>query len=203
MTVPTPSEPTGTPPQTEQAPVLGHHFDGIREYDNPMPGWWIWIFWVTVIFAPIYVLGVHVFGFINSYEDDLDQGMGELQEIRMAYETASPSESFDVETLQVYADDPAAVQAGEPLYQSYCVPCHGTAGEGGIGPNLTDDYWIHGNELTDMYRVVTQGVIEKGMTPWDGILTPEQRAQVVAFIHSLHGTTPPNAKAPQGDLIES
>lgn len=203
MTAPTPSEPTEPRQQAEQGPILGHHFDGIREYDNPMPGWWIWIFWVTIIIAPIYVLGVHVFGYINSYEDDLQEDMGELQEIRMAYETATPSSSFDVETLAAYAEDPAAIEAGGQTYQTYCLPCHGAAGEGGIGPNLTDDYWIHGNQLTDMFQVVTQGVVDKGMTPWDGILTPEQRAQVVAFVHSLHGTTPPNAKAPQGDLIES
>lgn len=203
MSVPSQTPPAESRPQSDQGPVMGHHYDGIREYDNPMPGWWIWIFWVTVIFAPIYVLGVHVFGFFDTYEDDLAQGQAELAQMRADYEAANPSASFDLTSLQTYADDPSAVEAGRGIFSTNCMPCHGAAGEGGIGPNLTDDYSIHGNQLTDLFTVVTNGVLEKGMTPWESILSPEQRAQVVAFVRSLHGTNPPNAKPPQGELVES
>ena len=89
------------------------------------------------------------------------------------------------------------------LYQANCMPCHGAAGEGGIGPNLTDAYWIHGSTHLSMFEIVTDGVLEKGMTPWGSILSVEERAQIVAFVASLQGTNPPNAKAPQGELTES
>lgn len=189
------------PEQRQDRILKGHHYDGIREYDNPMPGWWVWIFWITIVFAPLYVIGLNVFDWFDTYEEDLADGQAELEEMRQAYLAANPTVSFDEATLATYADDPAQVEAGQGIYMTSCLPCHGGAGEGGIGPNLTDDYWIHGNTFTSMFDVVTNGVIEKGMTPWEAILSPEQRAQVVAFVHSLHGTDPPNAKEPQGELI--
>lgn len=183
--------------------VLGHHYDGIREYDNPMPGWWIWIFWATIIFTPIYILGVHVFGFVDTYDDDLAESQAELAERREAFEASNPSTEIDEAFLTSFVEDESAVEAGDRLYQVNCTPCHGSAGEGGIGPNLTDNYWIHGNSYQSMFDIVTNGVIEKGMTPWESIMSVEERAQVVAFVATLIGTDPPNAKAPQGELIES
>ena len=183
--------------------IQGHHYDGIREYDNPMPGWWVWLFWLTVVFGILYVPAVHFFDILDTYEEDLAEGLEELAALRAAYEEANPTVVLDEAALMAYTEDPDAVLEGQSIYDRNCMPCHGAAGEGGIGPNLTDAYWIHGNELTDIFEVVTNGVIEKGMTPWGGILDAEQRAKVTAFVHSLVGTDPPNAKAPQGELYDS
>lgn len=190
-TTPVPEDPHGVA-------IEGHSYDGIQEFDNPMPGWWVWIFVATIVFTPIYVLGVHVYGFINSYEDDLAEGQQELQVMREAYAAANPTFDADSTTLAVYASDPAQVAAGATAYATYCAACHGDQGQGLIGPNLTDAYWIHGGSDVDLYNVVTRGVVERGMAPWEAVLTPEQRAQVVAFIRSLQGTNPPGAKEPQG-----
>lgn len=189
------------PDAPEDTLIQGHNYDGIEEYDNPMPGWWLWIFWISVIFAPIYFIGVHQAGFINSYGDDLAADQAELQAVREAYEAANPSFQVDEATLATFVADPAAVEAGATIFAANCLPCHGPQGGGLIGPNLTDDYWIHGPNHTDLFNVITNGVVEKGMTPWGNILTPEQRAQVIAFVRSLHGTNPPGAKEPQGTLV--
>ena len=190
------------PDPNQDVVIEGHNYDGIREYDNPMPGWWLGIFWAAVIFAPIYILGVHVFGFINTYEDDLASGQSELQEIRAAHEAANPSFTADESTIQAYVADEVHTEAGATIFATNCAPCHGAAGQGLIGPNLTDRYWIHGGANTDLFRVITDGVIEKGMTPWGSILSPEQRAQVIAFIRSIAGSEPDGAKEPQGELYE-
>lgn len=179
--------------------IAGHNYDGIQEYDNPMPGWWLWIFWATIVFAPIYILGVHVFGFIDTYEDDLQESLTELQDIRSAYELENPSFEPTEENLAAYEDDQDAIAAGQALFSANCVACHGPAGGGLIGPNLTDDYWIHGPTNQDIYRIITDGVLDKGMTPWESVLSPEERAHLVAYIRSLEGTDPPEAREPQGE----
>ena len=194
-----------TPPEShsdQDLEIQGHNYDGITEYDNPMPGWWVWLFWASVAFTPIYVLGVHQMGFINSYEDDLAESLEDLEQIRSTYAAENETFEADETALIAYAGDPNQITAGQGIYTQNCLACHGDAGQGIIGPNLTDAYWIHGPTLVDMYNVVTNGVIEKGMTPWDSILSPEQRGQVVAFIYSLQGSNPPNAKEPQGELYE-
>ena len=190
-----------TPDPNERDQVIrGHNYDGIKEYDNPMPGWWIWIFWATVVFAIIYPIGLHGLGWINSYSDDLADGQAELEVMRTAANTGGGI--TDEASLAAYIGDDAHIAAGNEIYQTNCMPCHGDAGQGLIGPNLTDDYWIHGNQNMDLFNVITNGVPEKGMTPWESILTGEQRAQLVAHLRTLHGTNPPNAKDPQGELIE-
>ncbi len=182
--------------------IPGHEYDGIQEYDNPMPGWWSWLFIATVIFGIVYVLGIHVFHFIPTYEDDLKASEAELMAMRAAYEEENPVVVFDEAKLEEYVGNPAQVEAGSGLFHTYCLPCHGDKGQGIIGPNLTDNYWLHGNKNEDIYNVITNGVVEKGMAPWANVLTPEQRAQVLAFIRSIAGSNPPGAKDPQGQLYE-
>jgi cytochrome c oxidase cbb3-type subunit 3 len=183
----------------EDTIIAGHNYDGIQEYDNPMPGWWLGLFWATIIFAPIYILGVHVFGYIDTYDDDLQESMAELQEIRAAWEEQNPSFEPTAENLAAYVGDQEAIAAGRAIFTANCVACHGPAGGGLIGPNLTDEYWIHGPKNQDLFRVITNGVLEKGMTPWESVLSPVERAQVIAFIRSIEGTNPPDARDPQGD----
>ncbi len=187
---------------TPDQPMPGHSYDGIREYDNPMPGWWVWIFVATVVFAAVYYVGITFFDFVDTYEDDLAQSQAELVQIREAHAAAAPVFAADVATLQRFADDPAMALEGATHYKAMCAACHNTEGQGLIGPNLVDDYWLHGGSLVELFTVISKGVPEKGMPGWEASLTPEQRAQVVAFIHSIRGTNPPDAKEPQGELVQ-
>jgi cytochrome c oxidase cbb3-type subunit 3 len=187
----------------EQEKVIkGHLYDGIQEYDNPMPGWWIWLFVGTVAFAVFYVLGIQVFGYINTYQDDLDESLVNLEEIRAEYAASQPAFTVDEATLASYVNDPSKVEAGAEHFTAQCVACHGAEGQGLIGPNLTDEYWIRGGSDTDIYTVISKGSLEKGMPPWEVMFTPEQRAELVAYVKSLQGTNPANAKAPEGELYE-
>ncbi len=197
-----PAKPSPPPEAQPDETIQGHNYDGIREYDNPMPGWWVWLFWLTVLFSPVYFLGVHVFGFINTYEEDLAADQQALQQVRAAYAEANPTFEADAGTLAQFVNDPAQAEAGKAVFMQYCMPCHGDQGQGLIGPNLTDAYWLHGNTDVDLFNVITRGVVEKGMTAWESTLSAEQRAQLVSFIRSLAGTTPPGAKEPQGTLYE-
>lgn len=181
--------------------ISGHMYDGIEEYDNPMPPWWVWIFIVSIIWAPIYFLGVHQFGFINTYEDDLAAKQAELTTLREAAEAANPSVQVDDAWIASFFGNADAVASGAATFGAYCAACHGNAGEGLIGPNLTDAYWIHGAAPTDLFAVITNGVLDKGMTPWESVLTSEERAYVIAYIKTLEGTNPANAKEAQGEEV--
>ena len=199
-----PAEPTLPEPLIGDADDLlikGHKYDGIREYDNPMPGWWTWIFIAAIIFAPIYALGVHSFDWIDDYGDDLAEAQAELATIR---ETHRASGVFDEDprALATYAADAAFVEAGAVNFQAVCAACHGEQGQGLIGPNLTDAYWIHGNQPADIYEMVRVGVPTKGMPGWEAQYSEQERAELMAFVLSLKGTTPPNPKEPQGELME-
>lgn len=185
----------------EDEVIRGHNYDGIKEYDNPMPGWWVWIFWLTVIFSPIYVLGVHVFGFLDSYEDDLAQGQEEIQVMRHAYAEANPDAAVDAGSLDALVANPQMATAGAAHFGAQCAACHGMEGQGLIGPNLTDDYWVHGASNQAIFDIITKGVLEKGMPPWEAVFSPEERAELVAYIQSIRGSNPPNPKAPEGELV--
>ncbi|PEN08438.1 hypothetical protein CRI93_04815 [Longimonas halophila] len=183
--------------------IQGHHYDGIQEYDNPMPGWWIWMLWATVAFSVVYVVGITYFDWINTYEDDLAAGIEEIQMIREAY-AEEQGGSFEVTEASIseYVGVDEHITAGEENYQRLCASCHGEQGQGIIGPNLTDEYYLHGGSNVDLFNVLTDGVASAGMPAWEGTLSPEERAQVVAFIRSIEGTDPPDAKAPEGDPYE-
>ncbi len=179
--------------------LLDHNYDGIREYDNPMPGWWKWLFYATIVWAAIYFVGINL-GYLPTYEDDLAASQAELQAMRDQHQQASPS--VDQAFLAKAAEDPAVVDAGKAAYMTNCASCHGQKGEGLIGPNLTDKYWLHGGELTDIHKVVKEGVAANGMPAWDGVLTQDDIVGVVAYVDTLQGTNPPNAKEPQGEPVE-
>ncbi len=188
-------------PTSEDLLLSNHNYDGIEEFDNPMPGWWVWVFVACIVWAPIYVIGVHQMGFINSYEDDLANDQMELAELRTAYETANPVAEVTSEAIAAYIGVAEHIEAGAAIFTTNCAMCHGALAEGLIGPNLTDDYWIHGGTHQDLFHVITEGVLEKGMTPWGAVLSVEQRMQLVSFIRSIHGSNPPGAKPAQGELV--
>lgn len=204
------SQPEGTPlyegaeiSETATGQVIaGHRYDGIREYDNPMPRWWVSIFWLTVVFSPIYVLGVHVFGWLPTYQGHLANQTAELAAVREAYAAANPAFSTEPEVLAAYVASPDNAAAGAATFAAVCAACHGDKGQGTIGPNLTDDHWIHGASPAEVYALVTHGAVEKGMPAWEAALSDEERGQLTAFIASLRGTNPPGAKAPQGEKVD-
>jgi cytochrome c oxidase cbb3-type subunit 3 len=202
--------PSETPKQPESGSLLvggaedevisGHKYDGIREYDNPMPGWWVWIFVATFVFSVIYVLGIEVFDFVDTYEDDLAQSQAELAEIREAYAASGPAFETDERALARYASDSEMAAAGVEVYMANCASCHGNEAQGLIGPNLTDDYWIHGSSNEAVWEMLAVGVPAQGMPPWEAVLSPEERAELLAYIRSVDDTDPPGAKEPQGEL---
>jgi cytochrome c oxidase cbb3-type subunit III len=186
------------PPETPDAPVTGHNYDGIKEYDNPMPGWWVWLFVATVVWSVFYVVGVHFTDWVNTYEQDLAAETARLEQVRTEYAAANPGLRVDAAALREMAADAGAVQAGAATYAAMCAACHGDQGQGLIGPNLTDRFYLHGGSAMELFDVITHGVPDRGMPPWESALSVEGRAQLVAFIRSIEGTTPPNPKAAEG-----
>lgn len=189
-------------PSEEGNVIQGHQYDGIQEYDNPMPGWWTAMFWATGIFAIIYLIGLKV-DWIDTYEEDLDESLMELAAIRADFESDNPTVDVDSTMLAAAAADPARVEAGKTLFAGQCAVCHAADGGGLIGPNLTDQYWLHGGSDMDIFEIIRVGVPEKGMAPWESIYTEDERVDLTAFIRSLENTTPANPKEPQGELVTS
>jgi cytochrome c oxidase cbb3-type subunit 3 len=176
--------------------LLDHDYDGIREYDNPMPRWWLWIFYATIIFVPFYYFAPSPFG-------EGDGVVAEYEADMAAYRAAHPPEAATAVALsddeyRQRASDAAVVAEGKQVYTTNCAACHRADGGGLIGPNLTDDAWIHGATPNAIHRTIVDGVLEKGMPPWGRILRPEQVDAVTAYVISLHGTNPPTPKAPEG-----
>lgn len=175
-----------------------HKFDGIEEYDNDLPRWWIWLFVLTVIFAAVYPF-IYDFGPAEFASETVDAQMAEF---RASQQAATASVASDEGSLLKLAGNPATIKEGQEIYAGRCAPCHAPLGQGLVGPNLTDDFWIHGGTITDIHRTVVNGVLEKGMIAWKDQLTPDQINAVVAFIWTLHGTNPPNGKAAEGPKVE-
>ncbi len=179
--------------------LLNHNYDGIEEFDNPMPGWWTGLFGLTVIWAGFYLVAINV-GAINTYEDDLAQGMAELESVRGKHQAAQPKITIDDAMIIAAVDKPEALEEGKTQFTEKCAPCHGAEGQGLIGPNLTDDHWLHGGELTKVFASIKTGIPDKGMPPWGGMLRDEQIVNVTAYIRTLRGTNPKGAKEPQGEI---
>lgn len=181
----------------EGAELLGHSYDGIQEYDNPLPGWWLWIFWITIAITPLYILHYHFgegAGVQASY--DAERAEWSAAEAARAMESGVVSE----ETLAALTKDAATLAAGEALFKTNCVACHGDKGEGKIGPNLTDAYWIHGGTLVDIHRTINDGVPDKGMLAWGKTLSPDDVRRITAYVGSRRGLDVPGL-APQGQKV--
>lgn len=176
--------------------LSGHDYDGIKELDNRLPRWWLWLFYITIAFAAVYFVRYHVLHTAPLQDQEYQDEVAAASQL---YKDAGTSGQPDVSTLTALTD-PASLEAGSAIFVKNCVVCHLSKGEGLVGPNLTDDYWIHGCSFADIYTLITNGVPEKGMISWKTQLSPDQIRQVTSYIITLHGTNPPNPKAPQGDL---
>ena len=182
---------------TEKDDLREHSFDGIQEYDNDLPQWWVWLFVITVIFSVVYPF-LYDFGPGQFASETVN---AEVAETRARMASAAGAAGGDEASLLKLVSDASALKDGAELYTTRCAACHSAQGQGLIGPNLTDDNWIHGGKITDIHRTVVNGVIEKGMLAWKDQLTPQQINAVVAYVWTLHGTNPPNPKAPEGEKV--
>ena len=177
--------------------LIEHSYDGIQEYDNPMPRWWLLTFAGTIIFSAIYLMNIGPVGNGKGREKDYEDDM-------KAFAAAHPAPSGgkrSAAALLAMVDDREALHEGQETYSDYCASCHRMDGGGLIGPNLTDAVWLHGGLITDVYNTVANGVLEKGMPAWNKLLKPEELEEVVAYVASLQGSNPPNPKAPQGTPV--
>ncbi len=188
------------PVEKEKDIMMDHSYDGIVELDNFMPPWLKYMFYGTIIFAVAYVFNYSVLGLgktqIEEYEEEL-----RIAAVRAEERMAMADAEIDETTVQFDASGPS-MDVGQSIYDANCAACHANDGGGGVGPNLTDDYWIHGGSISDIFTVVKYGVIEKGMIPWEDQLSPLEMQQVSSYVMTLVGTTPANPKEPQGELYE-
>lgn len=180
--------------------IEDHEYDGIHELDNPLPGWWLMTFYITIVFAVAYFVYYEIAGG-PSLDEQLGREMKTIVSKRTAAEESEVEESE--ETLLAMLNDPEALNRGESEFAAKCAVCHGNNGQGLIGPNLTDDYWIHGNgSISSILGIVREGVADKGMPKWKGVIDPELLEDVVAYVYSIHGTNPEDAKLPQGEKVD-
>jgi len=180
--------------------VIDHAYDGITELDNPVPAWFNGMFYASIVFATVYLCVYHVFGWGPNQDEEYEREMARAEKVRQEW-LAQAANNIDENSVEVDTK-PETIAAGQAIYAQNCAVCHGNTGEGGIGPNLADDYWLHGGELKDVFKTVKYGVLDKGMVPWEQSLTPAQIAEVSNYILTLRGTNPPNPKEPQGEKVE-
>ncbi|MFN3202694.1 MAG: cbb3-type cytochrome c oxidase N-terminal domain-containing protein [Bradymonadia bacterium] len=176
--------------------LLDHDYDGIREYDNPLPRWWLYMFYITIAFAIAYV-GYFILG---PGPDSRTEYEMEMAAAAVMYPDEDPASN--IELLTAALGNPKFIGEGKGIFATNCAACHGPDGGGIVGPNLTDDFWLHGKgDIAGVVRVVADGVPEKGMIAWKKQLKVKEMVAVSAYIMSLRGTTPANPKAPQGEKM--
>ena len=183
----------------EQKLLLDHDYDGIKELNNKIPPWFMAIFYGTIIWSLIYMVDYHIIGSGNVQEEEY---LAEVQAATLEREILNRSGALVNEETVAFVDDVASLTSGEEIYVKNCAACHGMGGEGLVGPNLTDDYWIHGGTIQDVFKVIKYGVTQKGMISWQTQLDPNQMQEVSSYILTLRGTNPPNQKAPEGELVK-
>jgi cytochrome c oxidase cbb3-type subunit III len=188
------------PVAKEQDVMLDHDYDGIRELDNSLPPWWVAMFYLTIGFAVVYMAYYHFSGAGPSSIDEYEIQMAKGEEAKERF-LARQANKVD-ETNVVVLTNENDLALGKTIYDQNCVACHGMSGEGGVGPNMTDDYWIHGGGIADIFKTIKNGVPEKGMIAWSAQLRPADMQRVASYIMTMQGTNPPNGKAPEGDLYQ-
>ena len=184
---------------SNDAKKTDHNYDGIEELDNSLPNWWLGILYGTIVFAAVYLVYYEI-GDGPSLKKEYDQEHARLE--YQAFESGQGKKEISEADLKAILKNPERIKQGEAVFTSKCFSCHGAHGQGGIGPNLTDDYWIHGGKLTEIARTISNGVADKGMPPWGPLLKEDEIQSLVAFIRSIRGSHPAQAKAPQGDLVK-
>jgi cytochrome c oxidase cbb3-type subunit 3 len=192
---------TGLKPlEMEKDLLMDHKFDGIAELDNPTPPWFMYLFYITLIFALAYTLYYHIYQGGNIQDTEYKTEMAIADKAREEYmKKFANSVNEDNVTEVKEAKD---IAEGLKIYSANCVACHGDKGQGGVGPNLTDTFWLHGGDIKSVFKTLTYGIPEKGMIAWNKTLNPLQIQKVASFILSLKGTNPAGAKEPQGTEVK-
>lgn len=186
--------------EKERDVLLDHNYDGIQELDNSLPPWWKMGFYITILGSFVYIWWYH-FGEGSGTPVSVREYRAELSladDMKKAALAAAPETAVDESNVTVLSEEEALTK-GKGTYLNFCAACHGQAGEGGVGPNLTDEYWLHGGDIAAVFKTVKYGVPDKGMLAWQQQLKPVQMQQVSSYILSLQGTNPANGKAPQGE----
>jgi len=180
--------------QEEKVPLKDHEYDGIQEFDNPAPFWWQLFFYLSIFFAIAYY-GYYEIGPGKTLDQELSASLAEVKTIQNQNKPSGP----DVSQLKAIIANPTDLAKGKATFVSKCAACHVADGGGLVGPNLTDQFWIHGKgKLADIFEVVRTGVPDKGMPGWGALMSNDELNQVVAYVKTLQGTKPANPKAPQG-----
>jgi cytochrome c oxidase cbb3-type subunit 3 len=188
------------PIEEEHEIILDHNYDGIKELNNDLPPWWLYGFYATIIFGAIYLLRYHVFNGQNQY-DELETEYAEANAAIEEYNKTA-KDRVDFNSVELLTDA-SSLANGKQIFETTCVACHKADGGGGIGPNLTDKYWILGGDIKNVFKTITEGGRDgKGMIAWKQTFKPSEIAQVASYVLSLQGTTPTEPKAPEGDLWE-
>ncbi len=191
---------TGNKPIEEEGEIiLDHNYDGIRELDNNLPPWWVYMFYATIIFAIVYLARFHIFNGYDQkleYEQEVAEAQAEITEYKKNAKGLVDANSVELLT------DASDLDAGKKIFESNCVACHMADGGGGIGPNLTDAYWILGGGIKNVFHTISEGGRDgKGMIAWKQTLKPLEIAQVASYVlENINGKTPANPKEPQGEL---
>ncbi|MFK7952211.1 MAG: cbb3-type cytochrome c oxidase N-terminal domain-containing protein, partial [Ekhidna sp.] len=187
------------PIEKEESIATDHEYDGIRELDNQLPSWWIYGFYASIIFGVIYLFNYH-----------LGSGPTQAEEYEIAMEKADKEVKIYLASLDNLVDEKSVevsieskdLVAGKAIYDSNCAVCHANDGGGGVGPNFTDQYWIHGGDIKSIFKTIKYGVPSKGMISWEAQLSPQKMSQVANYIYSMEGQTTASPKEPQGELFE-
>lgn len=187
--------------EKEQDILMHHEYDGIRELDNVLPPWWLWLFYFTIGWSVVYLVNGHVVQVVpdqaTEYSQEMEQAKADVAAFMATQKNAVDESNITVST------EASVLAGGAAIFNQYCTPCHGADGAGSetsVGPNLTDAYWLHGGDVKDIFKTVKYGVPEKGMIPWKTQLKPIEIANVTNYIISLKGTGGATQKAPQGEL---
>ncbi len=189
---------TGAVPVEQNKDILlDHNYDGIMELDNKLPPWWVWLFNITIAIAFIYYPYYHLMGNDWSSANEWKSEMAAAKVKVDAYK-GSQTDLVSIDNVSRLTDA-ADLTKGKEIWTKNCVACHGVEGQGGIGPNMTDNYWIHGCDIKDLYKVIRDGVPAKGMISWKSQLKPAQMQEVASYIFTLSGTNPANGKAKEGN----
>lgn len=173
--------------------LLDHDADGIKELDNNLPRWWVWMFYLSIAFAVVYIHYFHLFDLGDLQAEEYAKQMEKGNAIK---EAALADFESNMESLEP-STNPTELALGKKTFTSYCLPCHRADGGGLAGPNLCDDYWIHGDAYSDSVKVILNGVPEKGMLTWRDMLKPREILAVASYIYTFRGTNPPNPKPPE------
>jgi cytochrome c oxidase cbb3-type subunit 3 len=179
----------------EAAVMTDHDYDGIRELDNALPPWWKYGFYFTIVWAFVYLIYFHISGgpsSLQEYQAQMDEGAMQVA----AYQ--AKAKDLVTEKTVTFLSSASDMSAGSALFTQYCAVCHRPDGGGLVGPNLTDNYWIHGGDIKNIFATIKYGIQGKGMKSWQQELSPIMTAQVASYVMSLKGSKPANPKAPEG-----